>query len=190
MKLIIGLGNPSPEYEKTRHNAGFLVLEKFLQKQSEVEEWRLKKKSGAEIIETKIEKEKIILARPQTFMNKSGEAASWLMKFYKIQPSDILVIHDDLDLPLGALRLKQGGSSAGHQGVESIIQAIGPDFIRVRLGIAPQNRVKRAERFVLEKFTAAEVNKLEPQLTRAAAAIVLIIQEGLSKAMSLYNQKT
>ena len=134
MLLIIGLGNPGKEYEKTRHNIGFVVLNKLMA-DLELDDWADNKKFRAEIAEGKIDKEKILLFKPQTFMNNSGQSVSAAAKFYKIKPADIWVIHDDLDLPLGKIKIQRDRSSAGHNGVQSIIDALSTqNFVRFRIG--------------------------------------------------------
>ncbi len=193
MKLIIGLGNPGKEYEKTRHNAGFLAVEAVGSTPTPLYKgvgvaWRFEKKFNAEIREGKIGSEKVVLAKPQTYMNKSGGAVGALARFYKIKPMDVWVIHDDLDLPLGTLRIKAAGSSGGHRGVQSIIDTIGAEFVRFRIGTAGTKRsAQPAEKFVLGKFSAAELKKLTPVLHRVSEAIEAGIDKGLPTAMSLYS---
>ena len=149
MKLIMGLGNPDQNYENTRHNAGFMALDFFKNSQSGFSDWQNSEKFKAEISEGEIDippssedygvaKEKIILAKPQTFMNLSGQAARLLKDFYKMEFSDIIVLHDDLALPLGQFRLSQNSASAGHNGVQNVIENLGSqNFGRIRLGIKP-----------------------------------------------------
>ncbi|OIP98311.1 aminoacyl-tRNA hydrolase [candidate division WWE3 bacterium CG09_land_8_20_14_0_10_39_24] len=165
MKLIVGLGNPGKEYENTRHNTGFIVLENFRKKHFPAEEWRFEKKFNAEIIfikdcfkGTPLKKAHplfLLLMRPLTFMNNSGEAVVKASTYYKIAPKDIVVIHDDLDIPLGEFRLQKGRGAAGHHGVESVIKALGTkDFWRLRVGInGPLRRECNDDaKFVLESF--------------------------------------
>lgn len=187
MKIVAGLGNPGSEYERTRHNAGFLAVDAF---GSKLGGWRHEKKFTAEIAEGVVAREKIILLKPQTFMNNSGQAVQAVARFFKVKPADVWVIHDDLDLPLGTLRLKQGGSAGGHKGVQSIINAIGPDFVRFRIGIAPQRRTKPADEFVLARFTKAEQVKLDQTITRATEALAFTLEHGLAKAMTQYHSET
>lgn len=195
MKLIIGLGNPGKEYERTRHNAGFLAIAEIRTHpstrqrtgKSEINEWKFEKKFNAEVAEGKVGGKKVMLAKPQTYMNKSGEAVRVAIRFYKIKPGEVWVLHDDLDLPLGTLRIKSGGSAAGHQGVQSIIDAIGVDFVRFRIGTGARPSKIPAEKFVLGKFSPAETKKLKPVLLRVSEAVVTAIKEGLPKAMSLYS---
>ncbi|MBI4133347.1 aminoacyl-tRNA hydrolase [Candidatus Uhrbacteria bacterium] len=188
MKLIVGLGNPGKEYEKTRHNAGFLAIERFRQ-DSESGEWKFEHKFNAEIAEGKIDDERVMLARPHTYMNKSGEAVRALARFYKIKPNDVWVLHDDLDLPMGTLRIKMGGSAAGHKGVESVMRALGGASVRFRIGTAPaRKRKESAEKFVLGKFSATDMKKIAVVAARISQAITCAANDGLPKAMSLYSR--
>jgi PTH1 family peptidyl-tRNA hydrolase len=174
MKLIIGLGNPGDKYEKTRHNLGFQVIDE-LKKNLEFRTWNLTKKFNALISEGTFNHQKIILAKPQTFMNNSGQAVRALTDYYKISPEDILIIHDDIDLPLEEIRIQKGRGSAGHKGVQSIIDQLGTkDFIRMRIGIRPNEAPKKinAEQFVLQKFTAEEEKIIQPTIKKAAQMIV------------------
>ncbi|MEN8252449.1 MAG: aminoacyl-tRNA hydrolase [Patescibacteria group bacterium] len=171
MKLIIGLGNPGQEYEKTRHNAGFLLVD-ALQGDKDLPEFSFNKKFNAEISEGFVNEEKYILAKPQTFMNRSGESVRALIDFYKIEPTDIIVAHDDLDFELGNHKISRDNSAAGHNGIQSIIDNIGTqDFTRLRIGIEKTGgRNERGEipgnKFVLQNFsqkeleTLSEVNKV------------------------------
>ncbi len=176
MKLIIGLGNPGKKYERTRHNVGFMVLDYF-QQEDGFAEWRLDKKFNALLAEGEINDEKIILAKPQTFMNESGRAVRAVADYYKIKPVDIWVIHDDLDIPLGKLKIKKTGRSAGHKGVQSIIDYLKtPDFNRLRLGIQPLGGQKeKSEDLVLEKFGLLERGKIKNSIQLAVENIKEII---------------
>ena len=157
MFLIVGLGNPGEKYEKTWHNAGFLAIDVFLGKNS-FPEFKLSKKFKAELSEGFLDKDKIILAKPQTFMNNSGQSVKLLIRNWKIKPDNLLVIHDDIDLPLGKIRVAKGRGSAGHKGVESIIKELKTkDFIRFRVGICPKTgKPKNVEKFVLQKPSEGE----------------------------------
>ncbi len=162
IKLIIGLGNPGMEYADTRHNAGFIFLDK-LAKKFGFSDFRLEKKFNAELADGKIGKTKIMLAKPQTFMNKSGEAAGALARFYKIGPKDIAVAHDDKDILFGKFKIQRNRSSAGHKGVESVIRFLKTgDFTRIRVGTALPNRKKMGDtaNFVLKKFSTDELKIL------------------------------
>jgi len=157
MKLIIGLGNPGEEYKKTRHNAGFLVLDKLVLS-SKYQVLSTQSKFNAEISNGTIDDEKIILAKPQTFMNNSGQAVKAIVDYYKIKPEDIIVIHDDLDIPLGEYKISKNKNSGGHKGVQSIIDYLGTkDFVRIRIGIMIENKKTPTEKFVLERFSEDEM---------------------------------
>ena len=154
MKLIVGLGNPGKEYEHTRHNVGFLVIEAL----AGDEKISLNKKLNAEVVKTTLDKKRIILARPLTFMNNSGEAVQALLHFYKLLPSNLIVVHDDKDIPLGETRIQSGRGAAGHNGVQSIFDHLGTkDFVRIRVGVAPLSQpIGDTAHFVLSNFTAEE----------------------------------
>ena len=163
MKLIIGLGNPGKEYENTRHNAGFLALDAFL-KDKDVK-WSTDTKFESEIFETIVAGTKMLFVKPQGFMNNSGETASKLCNFHKIDAKqDLLVVHDDVDLPLGTARAADNSSSAGHKGVQNIIDRLGSqEFHRIRIGVdqrAAGDPVP-TEAYVLQKFTADEIDRLQ-----------------------------
>ncbi len=158
MKLIVGLGNPGKEYKLTRHNFGFIVLDKLAEINGV--KFKLEKKLEAEMAEITSGNEKLLLAKPQTFMNNSGVSVQKILNFYKIEKEDLLLVYDDKDLNFGDIRTA-GSSSAGHRGVESIIQALGTkEIARVRLGIANGSDIP-TESFVLQRFTAEEQTRLE-----------------------------
>jgi len=162
MKLIVGLGNPGEKYTNTRHNVGFLVLNKLITdsklNSNQVTPFRLENQFKAEVTQTGgIGEDRVIFAKPQTFMNLSGEAVSKLMQYYKIGCDDIVIICDDLDLPLGTIRVRLEGSSGGHNGLQSIINFIGSRFIRIRVGIGSNKKV-----------TSNEVTRLDSQKARLA----------------------
>jgi len=173
IKLIIGLGNPGEKYSNTRHNFGFNVIDKL------VDELKLDDKLSNKKYQLWIwrtESEKIILLQPLTYMNNSGEAVVELMHFYKINPDEILAIHDDLDLPLGSIRLRVGGSSGGHNGVESIIQHIGTDdFKRVRLGINRPPTNIPAEDYVLQPFPESDQGVVDEVIDQTAQIVVELV---------------
>ena len=191
MKLIVGLGNPGEKYVGVRHNLGFSVLDEFRNKEN-WGDWGNEGKFKSEIVK----KGEIILARPQTYMNNSGMAVVSLVEYYKILPEDVIIIHDELDLPLGKIKVRLGGAAAGHHGVESIIDGLGTDqFIRVRLGIGnlrTQSSEHKhahvdAEKFVLEPFMHAEKPKVKHMLKQAVKALDSLLEMGLVKAQSQYN---
>ncbi|MCK4553938.1 aminoacyl-tRNA hydrolase [Candidatus Parcubacteria bacterium] len=163
MKLIIGLGNPGEKYEKTRHNAGFLTVDKLVSS-SKYPGLSTQSKFNAEISQGTIDDEKIILAKPQTFMNNSGQAVKAIVDYYKIDLENIIVIHDDLDIPLGEYKISKNKNSGGHKGVQSIIDYLGTkDFTRTRIGIGVQDLSCKipTEKFVLEKFSGKEMGIVE-----------------------------
>lgn len=190
MKIIIGLGNPGKKFQKARHNVGWRVVDEF-SKKNNFPALKLSKKFSAEISEEVLTDEKIILAKPQTFMNESGKAARLLTKNYKLKTENLLVVHDDIDLPLGKIKITKNRGSAGHKGVESIIKGLkSKNFIRLRIGIKPQkteNREQRAEKFVLESFKKEEEKTIKETIDEAVGAIETVINEGLEKAQSTYN---
>ncbi len=185
--LIVGLGNPGKRYEKTRHNIGFMALEKLAAKL----EIDLKYKSfnalwGKGMANGKM----VLLAEPQTFMNLSGTAVRQLQSFFKTEISNLIVIHDDLDLPFGSVRLKAGGGTAGHKGLASIESNMGTTgFMRVRLGIGKPVDKSRIEGYVLEPFRKEEQEVLPDVIDRAADASAEIVWNGLQKAVSKYQTK-
>lgn len=156
MKLIVGLGNPKEKYQKNRHNLGFMAIDYFVE-QNELEAYKLDDKFHSEISENNINNSKVIFAKPRTFMNASGEAVSLISKYYKIKTADILVVYDELALDFGLVRTREEGSSAGHNGVESIIKTLGKSFNRVRVGIYNEYAKKtEASEFVLADFSKDE----------------------------------
>ena len=193
MKLIAGLGNPGRGYTNNRHNVGFMCLNYFAKKQG----IRFDKKRGkARIGIGEIAGTKVALARPQTYMNLSGQSVCLLVKKFDINLNDLLVIHDDLDLPLGKIRIRQGGGSAGHKGVNSITTELGSqDFIRIRVGIGRPNimggsaEISEADiiTYVLSDFTPEEKQPITQAITKVSEAILCLLTEGMVAAMNKYN---
>ena len=183
--LIVGLGNPGPRYERTRHNAGFMCVEHCAAGHGIV----LGRRQHQAIVgEGKIAGRRSLLALPQTFMNRSGESVRRILSFTDAPPSSLIVIHDDLDLPLGRLRLRQGGGPGGHRGVASVIDHLGvPDFIRLRIGIGRPPDGVPADMYVLQEFSAGERQQLRDVIDRGGEALEMLISEGLEKTMSRYN---
>jgi PTH1 family peptidyl-tRNA hydrolase len=186
MFLIVGLGNPGDEYEWSRHNLGFMLIDK-LAADAAVTAKRRECRSlvGSAVIEGR----RVRLVKPQTFMNLSGEAVTCLMAKYEVaDPRSLIVISDDLALPFGTIRLRARGSAGGHNGLKSIIAALGTnEFIRLRIGIQPEHPVDDAKGFVLNKIPRAERRAVEETLERGAEALRAILRDGVAKAMSLYN---
>ena len=186
--MIVGLGNPGAEYEKTRHNVGFRVSE-LLAGRWKVKIDRLKFRALTRMVTA--EGQKILLVQPQTYMNASGAAVSALATYYKVKPERILVIFDDISLPVGRIRVRRDGSAGGHNGIKSIIQSLGTEqFPRVKVGVGakPHPDYDLAD-WVLSRFSAQEEKALEPALTNAAEAAVLVLTQGVEKAASAYNGK-
>ncbi len=184
--LIIGLGNPGREFSRTRHNLGFQVLDQF-QKRKKFPRFQLKKKIYSLISENLLLGKKIILAKPQTFMNNSGQAAKLLLQ--KIKPDQIWVIQDDLDLSLGKIKISSDRGAGGHRGIESIIEEIGTNnFSRFRLGIEARHS-SSLKAFVLQKFKLREKLAVSKMIQETVLAIELAVTEGLTVAMQKYNQK-
>lgn len=186
MILIVGLGNPGDKYENTRHNAGFVVVDLLLKKLNSVENsvWEESKKFNCYL--AKAGKE-IVIAKPSSFMNASGEIVSKLVNFYKISNFGLFVVHDDLDLPLGKIKVSFGHSSAGHKGVESIIQQIGSNnFVRIRVGIGQDKKIA-GEKFVLSDFNEDDQPELKKSVKKAVDAILTILKDGVEKAANRYN---
>ncbi len=185
MKLVFGLGNPGKEYERTRHNVGFQILD-VLARRYGVSFSSHKYK--ALVARVRIGDERLLLVKPITFMNLSGEAVAPIVHFYKVPLTEILVVYDDLDLPLGVLRLRPKGGAGGHKGLESIIQHLGSnEFPRLRVGIGrPPGRMDAAD-FVLRPFTKEEEEIMAVVREEAADAIELWVREGLERAMNRVN---
>ena len=186
MKLVIGLGNPGLQYERTRHNVGFRVLDKLAKKLG----WKWTERRGRAVLASgTIGPEKVVLAKPFTFMNLSGEAVAELVRWYKVQPEDILVVYDDLDLPVGKVRLRSKGSAGGHKGLEHIIRYLHTNQIpRLRVGIGrPTNSHMDGADYVLSVPTGDERILLETGEDRAVEAVQMVITQGIDAAMNLVN---
>ncbi len=194
MKLIVGLGNPGKEYDGTRHNIGREIVHALADEWKL--EWKLEKKLSAEtaryknvLIRTKVYHEEILLALPTTFMNDSGRSVQRIVSNVKCQVSDVLIVHDDLDLPLGTLRFSKGSGAAGQKGVQSIIETLGTNnFARLRIGVAGEHRATtNAADYVLKKFTAVERTTVTEIKKRALEALARYCTDGLAVAMNRYN---
>lgn len=188
MKLIVGLGNPGIEYQFTPHNMGFLTID------------RIAGDCGVEVrnrqchaltARTVIGSEPVLLAKPETYMNLSGMAVRELVAKHEVRPeTDLIVIYDELDLPLGTIRIRQRGSSAGHNGMESIIGALGTqEFLRIRLGIAPDRKITDGVKYVLTPFRKAQLKVVDELLDTAAEAVNVVLKEGPAAAMNRFNRK-
>ena len=185
--VVAGLGNPGAQYSRSRHNAGFMTIDRIAKTKNAEPSRRRFKGVTAEIM---LAGKPAILVKPQTFYNLSGECISDLLGYFKIAPEHLIVVHDELDLEAGRLRIKQGGGDAGNRGVRSIAEALGTtDFIRVRIGIGRPPADEETKDYLLRATTAAEKQALAPILERAADAVEAIAEHGLEAAMNRYNQR-
>ena len=181
--LVVGLGNPGPQYAKTRHNLGFMVADVLAARMGET--FKVHKRSGAEIATGRLAHRPVVLAKPRTYMNESGRQVGPLAKFYSVTPADVIVIHDELDIEFGQIRLKQGGGEGGHNGLRSLVNALGTkDFHRVRIGIGRPPGRKDAAAFVLENFSATERPQVPTICEMAADATELLVEVGLEPAQN------
>jgi peptidyl-tRNA hydrolase, PTH1 family len=192
MWLIVGLGNPGAKYLLTRHNVGFMALD-FLAKSVGVRNNDARSEFDAQTIDFKWDSEPVKLVKPQTFMNLSGESVGELSRFYKVPNDRVVIVHDELDLPFGQIRLKTSGGDGGHNGLKSLIQHLGGnDFLRLRIGVGrPPQPGPDAAAYVLQNFTNQEQEALPEILNRATDAIEAVVFDGVLKAMNTFNgQKT
>lgn len=218
MKIIVGLGNPGEKYDETRHNLGFTVIDQFLRDFQPVEKtkWDTNDKLKSQTVHLVWDgqgqaDEKVLLVKPKTYMNNSGLAVSLVKDFYKISPEDIWIIHDELDLPVGTLKIRLGGAAAGHHGVESIIASVGTDkFWRFRLGIGVGNekhssrlmredggqekvlarrKVHNVEDYVLGRFGTEDRSKVKEIIKHGSKALQVALEKGIDTAQNRYNTK-
>jgi len=191
MLILFGLGNPGEKYIKTRHNIGFRLLEVFA-RENNFPDFSVSKRFSAETSEGLIGKNKVILIKPLTFMNNSGKSVSEITSYYKKGQGELIVIHDDIDLPFNKIRIVRNRGAAGHKGVESVIKGLETkDFIRIRVGInsgGTDFKHKQAEDFVLKNFNKKEEKSLKEISEKVIDAITILMDEGLEKSMSLYNR--
>ncbi|MDN3293094.1 aminoacyl-tRNA hydrolase [Streptomyces ficellus] len=188
--LIVGLGNPGPEYAANRHNVGFMVADLLAERMGA--RFKRAQKAQAQVVEGRIgppgpANRRVILAKPMSYMNLSGGPVTALRDFYKVPTAHIVAVHDELDIDYGTLRVKLGGGDNGHNGLKSMTKAMGPDYHRVRFGIGrPPGRMQVAD-FVLKDFSSAERKELDYFVDRAADAVECLVTEGLERAQSAYN---
>jgi len=184
--LIVGLGNPGVDYAKTRHNAGFLLVEQLAARWRV--DWKRERRFNAQMARAERHGRHVLLCQPQTFMNASGEAVGAVVSFYRLPRTRILVVVDDADLPLGEVRLRAGGSSGGHHGLESIEQHLGSrEFARLRLGIGRQAGAREITDYVLGRLDRAEAALMEKVLDRAGGQVECWLDDGIQKAMNQFN---
>lgn len=185
-RLVVGLGNPGPDYAKNRHNLGFMVADLLAARSGST--FKAHKRSGTEIVTTRLAGQPVVLGKPRSYMNLSGQPVAALAKFYSIPPADIVVIHDELDIDFGRIRLKFGGGVAGHNGLRSVAAALGTkDFHRVRIGVGRPPGRKSAATFVLENFAAAERAEVPVICEQAADATELLLKLELEAAQNLVH---
>jgi len=184
--LVVGLGNPGPEYAGHRHNVGFRIVERLARTVGG--SLRRHKRARAEVLEARLAGRRVVLAQPTTFMNDSGSAVAALRDFYKVDVPSLVVVHDELDLPFGALRMKVGGGDNGHNGLRSIRRSLGTgEFHRLRFGVGrPPGRLDPAV-FVLRDFSPSERKELDVHIERAADALEALVTEGLAQAQNQFN---
>ena len=185
MKMIAGLGNPGNEYAKTKHNAGFLFVD-ALAGHLGASGW--KQKENALVAEARIGAEKVLLVKPQTYMNESGRAIGPLMDWYKLEPEDLIVVHDDMDIPAGVVRIRKKGSAGGHNGIKNIIAMTGTSgFKRIKVGVGEKPEGWDLADHVLGRFSSEHRVKVEEAIGHAMDAAVLMMQDETDRAMNLYN---
>ena len=187
MKLIVGLGNPGYEYHLTPHNLGFMAVDR-LAEECGVD---VSRRAGQALMaRTELEKVEVVLAKPQTFMNLSGMAVARLLAQFGPPVQDLIVLVDDVELPLGTLRIRQRGSAGGHNGLKSIIGALQSDeFIRVRMGVRPERPVEDRVSYVLARFRKSDLETVADMIDRSVEAVRVILREGPQKAMNLFNRR-
>jgi PTH1 family peptidyl-tRNA hydrolase len=182
LKAIVGLGNPGDEYAGTRHNVGFQVVDELARR------WRARLKSWKSIADVALAKEyNVLLVKPRTFMNSSGEAVQRVTAFHKLDLQDVLIVVDEAQLPLGRLRLRRSGSDGGHNGLKSVIQYVGPEFPRLRLGVGRGDPRWNLADHVLSTFDRDERDSVAQSVSRAADAVEVFVKEGLLASMNRFN---
>jgi peptidyl-tRNA hydrolase, PTH1 family len=182
LRLVAGLGNPGPEYSNTRHNIGFMVLDYLAQRH------HCEFSFSASWASAWTKWDQVLLVKPLTYMNRSGDALASIVRYFKIEPSAVLTVVDDLALPLGRLRLRSTGSDGGHNGLKSIISHLGEEFMRLRIGIGASPDSDQTIDYVLSRFTKEEQPVVNASVARAADAVEHIVEKGLNSAMNLFNR--
>lgn len=184
MHLLVGLGNPGARYAKTRHNVGFLVVERLASRAGTSVERKL---YGALVGEGALAGRKVMFAMPQQYMNVSGQAVASIAGFYKIPPADVVVVHDDMDLPFGRLRVRVGGGHGGHNGLRDIVRLLGPEFVRVKFGVGRPPEGWDPADYVLAAWTTEEAAHLDDRVEVAADAMESIVRDGVTRTMNTFN---
>jgi PTH1 family peptidyl-tRNA hydrolase len=186
-RLIVGLGNPGAEYERTRHNAGYWFVDELLRRHGGA--WRREARHQSELARASVAGVELWLQKPLTFMNASGAAVASMARFHRIEPAAILVVHDEIDLPPGAVRLKQGGGHGGHNGLRDVIAHLGADFWRLRLGVGHPGSKDQVIDYVLQRPAAAERPLIEAALARALDVVPELLSDGTQKAMQILHTR-
>jgi PTH1 family peptidyl-tRNA hydrolase len=186
MWLVVGLGNPGSEYERTRHNLGFMVVDELARRTGA---GPVRVKLGAELREGKLGEDRLLFCKPMEYMNLSGDAVGRVAAFWKIAPGRLVVVYDDLDLPFSQLRLAGGGGPGGHNGLRSVIGTMGRDFFRIRIGIGRPGQKEDAARRVLGGFSREEQEELPFVVAEASDALEVLLRQGLTTAMNRFNKK-
>lgn len=184
--LVVGLGNPGPDYDGTRHNVGFVVVDTLAARSGG--RFSAHRRSGADVCETRLAGRRVVLAKPRGYMNLSGGPVAGAARFFSVAPTDVVVVHDDLDLDFGVVRIKRGGGEGGHNGLRSISKALGTkDYLRVRFGIGrPPGRQDPAD-YVLKRWSASERRELDVSVELAADAVEAVLAEGLEPAQNRFH---
>lgn len=187
MKLLVGLGNPGYEYQSTPHNLGFMAIDRLADACGVEVAYR---EAQALTVSTELAGVRVVLAKPQTYMNLSGLAVARLLRNYELEPSDLLVLVDEIELPLGMLRIRPRGSAGGHKGLKSILGALeADDFTRLRLGVRPDRQVEDYVSYLLGSFRPGEMASVREMLSQASDAVRVILSEGVQKAMNRFNRR-
>jgi peptidyl-tRNA hydrolase, PTH1 family len=185
MFLVVGLGNPGKKYEKTRHNVGFDVVQRLAERG--FQGWKVS--GNAEISRGTVGEHDVLLVKPMTFMNLSGDAVGAISHFYKIEPGNIVVVHDELDFELGRVGVKVGGGHGGHNGLRSIMAHVGREFPRVRVGVGKPVSKEEGADHVLSRFDKGEVSRVDEAVAKAGEAVAVIIEKGAQAAMNQFNRR-
>ena len=189
MKIIAGLGNPGAEYAKTKHNVGFMFIDALADALGlSASDW--KDKFEAKVADARIGTEKVVLVKPQTYMNESGRAVGPLMNWYKLDPEDLIVVHDDMDIPAGTIRIRKKGSAGGHNGIKNIILHLGHDtFQRIKIGVGEKPKGYDLADYVLGHFSGEELAIMKESLEKVCGAVELMLEGDVDAAMNQYNKK-